>query len=434
MAINTPSKLGQSTIYSVYLRNHSEEGNFQGFNKDLDRICDLGVDIIWFMPIHPIGEKNKKGNLGCPYSIRDYRGVNPEYGTVEGFKESIEIIHKKGMEVIIDVVFNHTSHDAVLRDTHPEFYYKKEDGSFGNKVGDWADIIDLDFENKGLWGYLIDTLEYWINLGVDGFRCDVSSLVPIDFWSKAREYCENLNPNLIWLGESIDLAFRSSLLKSNVLCSSDDESYRVFDALYDYDTFPFWQRYVKGEITSFEYFSKVEAQEKLYPKNYIKLRFFENHDQKRLADVVKDFHTRMNWIAFSFFSKGMTLLYAGVEFQDQQESSLFDKDLINFNKEKSIEEFIKKLTSFNKMINVNEYQYSLDYTSLEGFVSVKWNKSEQTPGKVKSYIGFFNFEKKIKLFPLDVTGLGINILNNTSVVLDGKYLEVGNEPIILEIS
>jgi glycosidase len=123
-------------MYSVFVRNHTHEGTFQALRSDLARIRALGVDIIWLMPIHPIGEKARKGTMGSPYAIRDYRAVNPEYGTVQDLKELVAHIHQLGMKCIIDVVYNHTSPDSVLAQEHPEWFYRKSDGSFGNHVGD----------------------------------------------------------------------------------------------------------------------------------------------------------------------------------------------------------------------------------------------------------------------------------------------------------
>ena len=134
MAANTDISLRNAVIYSIYIRSHTEEGTFLSVIPDLDRIKALGTDIIWLMPIHPIGEKNKKGSLGCPYANRDYRTVNPCYGTMEDFQVLVRAIHEHGMKCMIDVVYNHTSPDAVLVSEHPEFYYRKPDGNFGNKT------------------------------------------------------------------------------------------------------------------------------------------------------------------------------------------------------------------------------------------------------------------------------------------------------------
>ena len=228
MAKNTEISLRNKVIYSVYVRNHTNDGTFNAVAEDLDRIKSLGTDIIWFMPIHPIGVKNKKGSLGCPYANKDYRTTNPEYGTMDDFKSLVEKIHAKGMKCIIDVVYNHTSPDSNLSVEHPEFFYRKPDGNFGNKVGDWSDIIDLDYSNKELWRYQIDSLVMWARI-VDGFRCDVASFVPVEFWKQAREAVSKVNPDCIWLAESVHSSFNVFSRKSGIYTASDYELFDAFD-------------------------------------------------------------------------------------------------------------------------------------------------------------------------------------------------------------
>ena len=158
MARNTDPALQQQVLYSVYLRAHTPEGTFRALIGDLDRIRALGADMIWLMPIHPIGVQGKKGTLGCPYANRDYRSVNPAYGTMEDFRALVDAIHARGMKVLIDVVYNHTSPDSVLWNEHPEFFYRRPDGRPGNRVGEWTDVIDLDYGVPALWDYQIETL------------------------------------------------------------------------------------------------------------------------------------------------------------------------------------------------------------------------------------------------------------------------------------
>ena len=201
MAVNTDPRLQNQVIYSVYVRAHTPEGTFRAVIPDLDRIKALGTDIIWFLPIHPIGVKGKKGSLGCPYANRDYRTVNPAYGTMDDFKALVDEIHKRGMKCMIDVVYNHTSPDSTLYAAHPEFFYHGPDGKPGNKMGDWADVIDLDYRNRDLWAYQIDSLVMWAQI-VDGFRCDVASFVPVEFWRAARQAVAKVNPDCIWLAET----------------------------------------------------------------------------------------------------------------------------------------------------------------------------------------------------------------------------------------
>ena len=200
MAKSTEIRCRDLLIYSVFVRNHTDEGSFRAVIPDLPRIRKLGTDVVWLMPIHPIGKEKRKGTLGSPYANMDYRSVNPEYGSLEDFAALADAIHENGMKCIIDVVYNHTSPDSVLWKTHPEFFYKKKDGQPGNHVGDWSDIIDLDYTVPELWDYQIESLKYWAGF-VDGFRCDVASMVPVGFWKKARAEVEKVRPGCLWLAE-----------------------------------------------------------------------------------------------------------------------------------------------------------------------------------------------------------------------------------------
>ena len=326
MAKQTDIKLRQDVIYSIYVRNHTPEGTFRAIIPDLDRIRALGTDIIWFMPIHPIGQKGKKGSLGCPYANRDYRTVNPEYGTMEEFQHLVDEIHARGMKCIIDVVYNHTSPDATLTREHPEFFYRKPDGSMGNRVGDWTDVVDLDYGCRELWDYQIESLMMWAGI-VDGFRCDVASFVPVEFWCQAREACEAVRPGCIWLAETVHSSFGQFSRRNGIYSARDYEMYRAFDLEYDYDTREAFDRYLKGEIALSHYLDLVNFQEYLYPENYIKMRCLENHDQPRICAFVKDEMALVNYTAMLYFLKGTTLIYAGQEYCQTHTPSLFDRDV-----------------------------------------------------------------------------------------------------------
>ena len=325
MAENTTTLYRNQVIYSVFVRNHTPEGTFDGVRRDLPRIRDLGADVLWLLPIHPIGEAARKGSLGCPYAIRDYRTVNPEYGTLDDFRRLVDETHSLGMKCIIDVVYNHTSPDSVLAAEHPGWFYHKPDGSLGNRVGDWSDVVDLDYSHRELWQYQIDTLKYWASM-VDGFRCDVAPLVPLDFWLRAREEVEAIRPGCFWLAESVEPSFVREGRAGGLRVLSDAECFQAFDACYDYDIFDMFQGYLEGEIPLSRYAEAVNGQEVVYPDNFIKLRFLENHDRARAAFVIPDRKALANWTAFLYFQKGITLLYAGQERSCTHRPSLFDKD------------------------------------------------------------------------------------------------------------
>lgn len=328
MAKNTDIKLRDQVIYSVYIRNHTAEGTFRAVIPDLDRIKALGTDIIWFMPIHPIGIIGKKGTLGCPYANRDYRTVNPEYGSMEDFKMLVDAIHDRGMKCIIDVVYNHTSPDSTLVQEHPEYFYHKSDGAMGNHVGEWSDVVDLDYSCRELWDYQIDSLKMWAGL-VDGFRCDVASFVPVEFWMKAREACETVRPGCIWLAETVHSSFGLMARQSGLYSANDYEMFRAFDMEYDYDVREVFDRYLKGECNLSNYIDVINFQECIYPVNYNKMRCLENHDQPRICSFVKDSLALENFTAFLYFLKGTTLIYAGQEFCCTEIPSLFEKDVFS---------------------------------------------------------------------------------------------------------
>jgi len=330
MANNTDLSLRNAVIYSVYIRNHTKEGTFRAAEADLPRIRALGTDIVWLMPIHPIGVVGRKGTLGSPYANKDYRAINPEYGTMGDFIRFVDAVHANGMKCMIDVVYNHTSKDSVLCDTHPEFFFRTEDGEFGNRLGDWADVNDLDYGNKDLWDYQIASLCYWAQW-VDGFRCDVASLVPAEFWKQARAAVAEVRPDCIWLAESVHASFNQAAREMGLPACTDTEAYEAFDLEYDYDIREALDEYWAGKTPLSVFVRLLNQQEAIYPNNYIKLRCVENHDQPRIASRYSDAQVLRNWHAFAFFQKGATLLYAGEEFTDANLPSLFEKDPVNWN-------------------------------------------------------------------------------------------------------
>ena len=346
MAENTERTWRNQVIYSIFVRNHTTEGTFEGVRRDLPRIRGLGVDVIWLLPIHPIGEKARKGVLGSPYAIRDYRAVNPEYGTLDDFRRLVDEAHRLGMRCVIDVVYNHTSPDSVLAAEHPEWFYHKEDGSFGNRVGDWSDIIDLDYTDRGLWAYQIETLKYWASM-VDGFRCDVAPLVPLGFWREARAAVESVRPGCLWLAETVDPDFISALRAEGFGCLSDCQTYEAFDICYDYDIYPVFRDYLDGAVPLARYAEAVNRQEVTYPANYSKLRFLENHDQARAAFLVPDGPSLLNWTAFSFFQKGTGFIYAGQEAGCAHLPNLFYKDPVDWTGPDRSEQF-RRLCALKK--------------------------------------------------------------------------------------
>lgn len=285
MAKDTPTSYCSLVIYEIFVRNHGLHGNFADVETDLPRIRSMGVDVVWFMPIHPIGKINRKGSLGSPYSIADYREVNPEYGTKADFKHLIDTAHQLGLKVIIDVVYNHTAHDSILVKQHPDWFHQDASGHPVTTVTAWTDVIDLRYPNPGLAAYLIDCLKYWAEFGVDGFRCDVAPIVPVDFWIEARQEVTLTKPGMIWLAESVHADFVASRRRNGLVAHSDCEVYQAFDLEYDYDIWPVWQAAVVDQSRLVRYTDMLRFQDAMYTTEYIKMRCVENHDNPRIMSL-----------------------------------------------------------------------------------------------------------------------------------------------------
>lgn len=426
MATQTKAELRNQVMYSIYVRNYSEAGTFKAVEQDLDRIQKLGVDIIWFMPIHPVGEKAKKGQLGSPYAIKNYREINPEFGNMEDFKSVVNAIHEKGMKCIIDVVYNHTSPDSWLVENHPEFFYKKPDGTMGNRVGDWTDIVDLDYNNKELWDYQIETLKMWAAI-VDGFRCDVAPLIPMEFWMKARKEIAEVNPDCIWLSESIEPEFITYLRSQNMVAHSDGEVYQAFDICYDYDIYKNFRDYIEGKCPLSTYAESVNRQEYIFPANYVKLRYLENHDQDRAKSFINSKEAMLNWIVFTYFQKGMTLLYCGQEVENEKRPDLFNKDTINWNTGNDLSDIMGKLYHFKKNPILTNSMYTLKaYDDKDILVGM------HTSGD-KKLVGVFCFKEGKAEVEVNLTdGIYSNLLTKEQVVVTDGKVYCDGKPIIIE--
>jgi len=415
MASNTPSSFRNLVIYEIYVRNHGPNGTFADVERDLPRLHTLGADVLWFMPVHPIGVINRKGGLGSPYSIIDYREINPEYGGLQDFTRLIEKTHELGMKVMLDVVYNHTAYDSLLAKEHPEFFRQDASGKLISSVAEWSDVIDLVHASPALSEYLIDTLRKWAELGVDGFRCDVASLVPKEFWIRAREEVARIKPGMIWLAESVHANFIGWRRANGLPGLSDSELYEAFDLTYDYDIWPIWQLAVQGKVPVRRYIEMLRFQDCIYPNNYIKLRCVENHDQARIMRLAPTRAQGMAWMAFQAFNKGSFLIYGGQESAVKHTPSLFDIDRVEWG-DFSLQPFLTRLAKFKK-----------DQAQVEGkFVAIQADPAIQAAWELpgKSLYGIFNTSGKTGYIMVNLPdGTYRDILNDGQVsVKNGKML------------
>lgn len=351
--MRTKKELRDLVIYEIYVRNHSQQGDFQAVMRDLPRIKALGVDMIWLMPIHPIGKMGRKGSLGSSYAIADYLGINPEYGTLDDFKQLVRAAHDSGLKIMIDVVYNHTSPDSVLAQQHRNWFQLDEHGEPTTSVPDWMDIVELDHSHAELGEYLVEAIQYWTSLGLDGFRCDVASLVPLEFWYKAHAAAAAINPDMIWLAESVHPDWVAARRQNGLFALSDSELYRVFDITYDYDIFRPWERTVKGDLDACYYLDLLRLQDAIYPDDYVKLRFVENHDTDRVMELAPTYEQAKAWIALQAFNKGAWLIYAGGESAAPRKPSQFEKDVIPWGDYK-LTSFFQHLAALKKDKAVRE--------------------------------------------------------------------------------
>jgi len=303
-----------STIYEVNLRQYTPEGTFKAFTAQLPKLKELGVDILWFMPIHPIGKKNRKGTLGSYYSVQDYLAVNPEFGTLEDFKSLVRKAHDIGMYVLMDWVANHTAWDNPLAQQHPDWYTKDANGHFFPRVKDWTDVIDLDYRNPDLRNYMIEALKFWVNeTDIDGYRCDVAGMVPLHFWQNVRRALDVIKP-VFMLAE-----WETPTLHNE-----------AFDMTYSWKLYRAFNAIAKGKKQGSVIDDLLQKEKKEYPPTALRMRFTTNHDEnswngtvfERLGDGVEVF------AVLTFTLPGMPLIYSGQEAGLNKRLAFFEKDVI----------------------------------------------------------------------------------------------------------
>ena len=319
-------------IYEVNVRQYSKEGTFNAFEQRLHKLKELGADILWFMPINPIGVKNRKGTLGSYYSVMNYTEVNPEFGTLEDFKSLVKLIHKMGMYVIIDWVANHTAWDNPWITAHPDFYTKDSLGNIISPNKDWTDVADLNYDNRELWNEMIKSMKFWVDeYNIDGFRCDVAGMVPIEFWMKARTELQKTK-NLFMLAES-----------------DSPSLHFAFDMTYDWGLYNILNGIAKGRKNAKNLVSHFNRDQQYYPPNAFRMEFTSNHDKdvedgtmfERLGDGAEA------CAVLTCLVPDMPLVYTGQEAGNTKSFAFFERDPVEW-KENKMSGIYSKLFQFKK--------------------------------------------------------------------------------------
>ena len=318
-----------TNIYEVNVRQYTEEGTFRAFEKEMPRLKAMGVKTLWFMPITPIAQQNKKGSLGSPYAASDYVSINPEFGTMADFKHMVNAAHRLGFKVIIDWVANHTGWDHIWTKTHPEFYLKDPDGKFHIASG-MDDIIELDYKNQEMRKAMIDAMKFWVKeTNIDGFRCDLASWVEVDFWEQARPEVETIKP-LFWLGEFDEL--------------ENPEYGKVFDASYSW----------KWMHASNDYYNQNQplqnrkgllARYTAIGDGSMRAWFTSNHDENSWNGTEYEKYGIITkpMAVFSVTWNGVPLLYSGQELPNNKRLEFFEKDPIKWTNNYQNADFYKTL-------------------------------------------------------------------------------------------
>lgn len=328
-----PDWAKDAVIYEVNVRQHTAEGTFDAFTKDIPRLKSMGIDILWIMPIQEIGVKNRKGGKGSYYSIQDYRKVNHEFGTLTDFKEMVKVAHENGMYIILDWVANHTSWDHVWVENHPDFYTKDSLGNYIPPVADWSDVMDLNYDSKAMRNAMVEDMKYWITeTDIDGFRCDVAEMVPTDFWDSTRMELDKIKP-VFMLAEA----------------EKPEHHKAAFDMSYSWWLLHGMNQIAKGEKPVTELDTILNWEAKNFPAGSVKMRFTTNHDENSWNGTeferYGDGHLCFSVLCYTL--PGMPLLYSGQEAAFDKRLKFFDKDTVIWGDYK-YQDFYTKMNKLKK--------------------------------------------------------------------------------------
>jgi 1,4-alpha-glucan branching enzyme len=396
--VKHPEWSKNATIYEVNVRQFTPEGTFKAFEAHLPRIKKMGIDIIWLMPIHPIGVEKRKGTLGSYYSVKDYYGINPEFGTKADFKHLVDKIHSMGMYVIVDWVANHSSWDNPLAKEHPDWYTKTEEGNFQPTPWyDWDDVIDFDYDNPGIRKYMTEALVYWVkDFNIDGYRCDTAGFIPTDFWNNARAEMDAVKP-VFMLAE----------------WESRDLHQKAFDITYSWT---FWDKMaaVTRDKKSIGGLIEYMAHDvSTFPRDGYRMLFTDNHDMNSWnKNMVYNFGNGLEAsMVLTGTVNGMPLVYGGQEAGLDRSLAFFEKDLIDWSK-------MPYEGLFKKLFDLKHRNHAL-WNGKEGGIMVRVYND-----KMEQVISFSRTKNKDRIIPvINYSDKPVTVKLNSNH-LKGNYTEV----------
>ena len=305
-----------AVLYEMNIRQLTPEGTLSAAEKKLDFLHSMGIDAIWMMPIYPIGEENRKGSLGSYYSIQDYCAVNPEFGTMEDFDSFVAKAHSLGMKILLDWVANHTARDAKWLKTKSADWYEREADGTAKIPWDWSDTAKLNYANHDVWRGQIEAMRFWVEKhNIDGFRCDMAMLVPIEFWQQASAVLHAVKPDIFMLAEAEELNLFD----------------KAFDMCYAWEIHHMMCDIAKGERRVWDLRNTMYADRERYPNSAMKMMFTSNHDENSWSGSEFDRFgaAREVMTALTFvWEAAMPLLYTGQEVGYNHSFEFFERDYI----------------------------------------------------------------------------------------------------------
>ena len=348
-----------AVLYEMNVRQLTPEGTLSAAMEKLEFLRELGIDAIWLMPVYPIGEVNRKGKLGSYYSIRDYKAINPEFGTIEDFDAFVEKAHSLGMKVLLDWVANHTARDAKWLQSKPADWYEREADGSAKVPWDWTDTAKLNYANHDVWRGQIDAMRFWVEKhNVDGFRCDMAMLVPIEFWQEAAQILHAIKPDIFMLAEAEELNLFD----------------RAFNMGYAWEIHHMMCDIAKGGRRVWDLRNTLYADRERYPASAMRMMFTSNHDENswsgsewsRFGDALEV----MTALTF-LWEAAMPLLYTGQEIGYDHSFEFFDKDHIpNYQANEHTE-------LYRKLINLKHSQKALQAGERGGrFIEIENNAKD----------------------------------------------------------
>jgi glycosidase len=406
-AISHSSWIIQGNIYEVNIRQYTPEGTFNAFAKHLDRLKEMGVQTLWFMPLNPISKLDRKGTLGSYYAVSDYTAINPEFGSLADWKQLVQTIHDKGMKVIIDWVPNHTGADHRWIRDHPDFFVKDSTGKPAVPYG-WTDTRQLDYKNPVMQDSMIAAMKYWMtNSGIDGFRCDVAWNVPAEFWSKCTSQLRTLNKDMFMLAEGD---------KPYLLTSG-------FDAFYPWEMFHMMIKVAKGERPAFALDSVKNKYDTTYVKNSIPMYFTSNHDENSWNKSDYGTFPGVVHAPFAVFTQTMAgtvpLIYSGQEEPVLRPLAFFEKDPISFGKFERAK-FYKTLLELRKNDPALATDASFRKVKVGNDKALYSYVREKNGKKIFVVLNLSGAEQAITVTDKDLLGKPYNVFMGTNEELTGK--------------